>query len=395
MQPLPLILAFALSLILAGPAFAFDLFMPAPTAAPGSSVILNLTFSGMADSLAALQFDLDYDASSMSLVPMVGEAARTSGKSLFSAELAAGKRRFLVFGLNQTVIADGVLVRLFVNVSPEAANADFPMRLANILGADPSGKAITSGAYSGFVSIRGAAGQGSSLRTEGVLNAASLLAGPVSPGQIVTLIGSRIGPLSATTPVEGPTSIALGGTAVVFDGSPAPLLYADPNQINLVVPYAVAGRSSSRLEIRREGEAVAAISVPVTESAPAIFTLEASGGGPGAVLNQDSSVNSGDNLANVGDVVALYATGAGLMTASRLDGQVISGPPAFPLLPVAVRIGEVQAEVLYAGDAPGLVSGLIQVNCRVPDGAPRGLSIALLMTVGQQTSQRGVTMAIR
>ncbi len=37
-----------------------------------------------------------------------------------------------------------------------------------------------------------------------------------------------------------------------------------------------------------------------------------------------------------------------------------------PVMTVMVKIGGVDAEVLYAGAAPGLISGLLQVNVRIP-----------------------------
>jgi uncharacterized protein (TIGR03437 family) len=66
-----------------------------------------------------------------------------------------------------------------------------------------------------------------------------------------------------------------------------------------------------------------------------------------------------------------------------------------PNLPVSVKIGGLDAEVLYAGGAPGSVAGLLQVNVRVPPGVVSGNAVPVVLTVGGVSSQPGVTMAVR
>jgi uncharacterized protein (TIGR03437 family) len=89
------------------------------------------------------------------------------------------------------------------------------------------------------------------------------------------------------------------------------------------------------------------------------------------VLNQGGTYNSIANPAARGSVITFYATGAGLMNAAVADGSVtsVSAPPSqqpTPRLPVSVQIRGQDAQVQYAGAAPGYVSGLIQVNVQVP-----------------------------
>ncbi len=76
------------------------------------------------------------------------------------------------------------------------------------------------------------------------------------------------------------------------------------------------------------------------------------------------------------------------------DGQISGLPLASPLLPVTVKIGGLPAEVLYAGAAPSLVAGVIQINVRVPVEAAAGEAIAVEMSTGGRASQVDVVMAI-
>ncbi len=126
---------------------------------------------------------------------------------------------------------------------------------------------------------------------------------------------------------------------------------------------------------------------------PGLFTANASGSGPGAIRNQDLSVNSASNPAPRGSIV-VYATGEGATDPVGVDGQVAATAFPKPTLPVTVRIGGMPAEVLYAGAAPSLVAGVLQVNVRVPEGVPDGAAEVRLI-VGSAESPAGVTVAVQ
>jgi uncharacterized protein (TIGR03437 family) len=110
-------------------------------------------------------------------------------------------------------------------------------------------------------------------------------------------------------------------------------------------------------------------------------------------VNQDGSINSSGNPASPGSFVILYATGEGQTSPEGVDGAVTGADLVRPLLPVAVRIGETDAEVLYAGSAPGFVAGVLQVNARVPASLPPGQA-RVELRVGDVSSQPDVTLAI-
>src|ERR1039458_4783347 len=118
-----------------------QLSLPSTAAAPGTSLLLPISFASQSASVAGLQFDLQYDNSVLSLSPTVGDAARTSGKTLYLWDLAPGQKRFLIVGLNRDPVVDGTLVNLFVSLSPTAPAGSYPLKLLNVLGTDSSAQA--------------------------------------------------------------------------------------------------------------------------------------------------------------------------------------------------------------------------------------------------------------
>ncbi len=139
----------------------------------------------------------------------------------------------------------------------------------------------------------------------------------------------------------------------------------------------------------------AAWTLPVAASAPAIFTVDSTGTGQAAIVNQDSSINGAANPAARGSTISIYATGEGETAPAGVTGSVSSSSGAKPLLPVAVTIGGIDAVVQYAGSAPGLVAGLLQVNAVVPPSIAPGASVPVTVSVGGVASQRGVTIAVK
>ena len=77
-----------------------------------------------------------------------------------------------------------------------------------------------------------------------------------------------------------------------------------------------------------------------------------------------------------------------------VDGQIASSVLARPAAPVRVFVGGQEGEVLYAGAAPGMIAGLLQVNVRVPVSADPGLA-PVTLSVGEERSPAGVLLWIR
>jgi uncharacterized protein (TIGR03437 family) len=231
----------------------------------------------------------------------------------------------------------------------------------------------------------------------------------LAPGTIFSLFGRRLGPDElVSAQLEGdrfPTELA--GVRVLVNGIPAPLIFVSRTQLGAIVPYGLEveqrwsdvgqrflSSSSYVLEVESNGLQAAPQWLPVSEAAPGIFSLDSSGRGPGAILNQDGSLNGTLNPAAPGSVIVFYATGEGLTDPPSEDGKVAGTVLPKPVLPVTVKIGGVEAEVIYAGAAPGLTAGVMQVNARVPADLAQLGAVGIELIVGERSSGTSVVVIV-
>jgi len=231
-----------------------------------------------------------------------------------------------------------------------------------------------------------------------VINAASGATGPIAPGEIISLFGTNLGPITPgglTLTPQGNVSTNVSNVQVLFDGIAAPLTYVSATQINAVVPYEVFGRATTTAVVNFNGLTAAALQLNVAPTAPGIFTLNATGSGPGAILNQNSTVNGASNPAAKGSTVVIYATGEGQTSPAGTTGSVTGTVLKNPQGAVSATVGGVQATVAYAGSAPGLVSGVLQLNIVIPAGVASGSAVPVVVTIGNASSQQNVTVAVQ
>ena len=230
-----------------------------------------------------------------------------------------------------------------------------------------------------------------------VTNAASSIGGPVAPGEVVVLYGNGLGPAKLTQSQLDPTSGLVGtnlaGTRVIFNGTPAPVLYTWATQIAAVAPYGITG-SNVQVFVEYQGQTSAPVTVPVAAVVPALFTQDSSGKGQAAASNQDGTVNGAAHPAKAGGYISLWLTGAGQTNPASVDGQPGAAPLPKPVAPVAVTIGGQAATVQYAGQAPYAVAGVMQINAQIPSGVPAGNAVPVVVQVGSVSTQAGVTVAV-
>jgi len=254
-----------------------------------------------------------------------------------------------------------------------------------------------------------------------VANGASANVSTASPGGIVTIYGVGLGPPTLTVfPGTNPVPLSLPVTApstsvtitdlsgTVFN---APLLYTSATQVSCIVPYglSVDAGASVTLVLTYNGLSSLPFNLNVVNTDPGIFTLDASGVGPGAILNYNSTtgnytVNAARNAATAGSIVVIYATGFGVITcvstvsspcaATPSEAQLVTGMVT-PTAAVVVTIGG-QAALVQAAQAPiGSVAGLLQINVTVPVGIAPSSNVPVVVTFGTATSQAGVTMTLK
>jgi uncharacterized protein (TIGR03437 family) len=208
---------------------------------------------------------------------------------------------------------------------------------------------------------------------EGVSNSATFKAGGISPGEIISIYGGPGVSLGPSTPVglqltsAGLVSNQLGGTQVMIGGVAAALTYVGSSQVNAVVPYEVAGQTSTQIDVIVQGKPTNSVTVPVVAASPGIFVI----------TNPDGTVNSASNPVSSSGYLVLYGTGEGQTTPAGVDGGVNTTVFPKPNLPVTVQIGGQTAPVLYAGAAPDFVAGVLQVNVTIPAGVTGTVPIQL------------------
>ena len=230
-----------------------------------------------------------------------------------------------------------------------------------------------------------------------VANAASYFPA-VSPGELIAIFGSDLGPATpAGLQVDASGSVAttIGDTQVLFNGVASPMIFASASQVNAVVPFG-ATTGTTQVQVQYQGQDSTSFPVTVVAAAIGILSASSNGVGQAVAVNQDGTPNSPLNPATPGSVVTFLATGAGQWSPAGVDGEIVgSGDLPRPILPVRALVGGQPAEVQYAGGAPGIVEGVIQVNLLIPAASQTGAAVPLVLQVGDSISQPGITLAIR
>jgi uncharacterized protein (TIGR03437 family) len=283
---------------------------------------------------------------------------------------------------------------------------------------NPTG--LSAGTFTGAVVVNGASGAAGSTTVNVTLtvtaplptiskvtNAASYATGSLSPGEIVTLFANDpTHPIGPATPAglaldsNGNVSTSIGGVQVTVGGYNCPMIYASASQVSAVVPYEIKQFVSATVLIKFLGQTSNGVVMNVATTVPGIFTANSSGTGPGAILNSNGTTNSPSNPAVRGDTVVVYLTGEGETSPAGVTGKVttVASPPQpltpGPLLQPTVLIGGQPANWSFAGEAPGFVSGVMQLNVAVPTNIAPG-DQSIVVSFGSNPSQTGVTVSVK
>jgi uncharacterized protein (TIGR03437 family) len=211
--------------------------------------------------------------------------------------------------------------------------------------------------------------------------AASTFPLSLAPRMFIAVYGANLA--EQTAQATGTTfPVKLADTQVLVGGSPIPLYYVSPTQIDAVLPDSASGLTPLTVETSTGKNTV---NIYVEAGAPAIFTQDSSGTGPASALKAiDQSLVTADNPLHAGDAVELYATGLGLTKPSNGLDIAIQQP--------TVTVGGVACPVTFAGAAPNYI-GFDQINCTIPTGAAASITAPVAITSGDRTSNTA-TLAI-
>jgi uncharacterized protein (TIGR03437 family) len=231
----------------------------------------------------------------------------------------------------------------------------------------------------------------------GIVNASDAVTS-VTAGSIAAVFGNNLGSsLIAANSYPLPTT--LGGGGIRIGGQSAPLFMTSCSQVNLQIPWEVAGQTQVPAIASAGGQVSVQAPVTIAPFAPGIFSLNMRGSGQGAIEIANTTMLAAPQgplgtPAQRGQYLAIFCTGLGPVSNQPATGVAASSNPlSFTSTLPTVTIGGASAQVTYSGLAPGF-AGLYQVNVVVPAGAPAGAGVNVILSIGGVQSNT-VTVAVQ
>jgi uncharacterized protein (TIGR03437 family) len=235
------------------------------------------------------------------------------------------------------------------------------------------------------------------LRSFSIVDGISYLEKSITaPGAFITLYGDNLAEQAEAAPAGTELPSQLAGVEVLFNGKPAPLLYASPGQVNLQVPYELEN-TEYRLTVRRGDLVSAPSALGVGAASPALFSLDGSGGGLGYAFRYDAngtpSLITPDNPVRPGELFLLIAAGLGATNPFVVEGKATPLQVSTVTNSVEIAVGDALAENVVAYLEPGRI-GWYFVRGTMPASAPKGDAVPVIVRVSGVESQT-VTLPIR
>ena len=236
-------------------------------------------------------------------------------------------------------------------------------------------------------------------RINGIVNGAGFTAGqPVAPGSLISIFGANLDEFPGLAG-RLPLPIAFKHVSVSFDfpeagvSVPAAVSFASPGQLNVQVPWEMAGFNFALVKVRIEDSVSDVFTLDLSDYAPGVFEFDLSGTLRGAITHSDGSLVSPSNPASPGETVIVYTTGVGPVDNPQATGYAAPSDRFVRTVntPVVTIAGQTGA-VFFSGLSPGFV-GLYQINVTLPTSLPSGTQQLVVTSNG--IASNAVNIAIR
>jgi uncharacterized protein (TIGR03437 family) len=225
----------------------------------------------------------------------------------------------------------------------------------------------------------------------------------VAPGEIVSIMGAGLGPAQGSAfrlDAQGRVPTVTGGTRVLFNGVPGPVLYAQEGQVNAIVPFGISPGSGLAVQVEYQGLVLASLTVPVSAAQPGFFTADGSGSGRAVAVNQDGTLNSDADPAPGGSIVSVFVNGLGATSPASVEGVMASSTAPKPTAAYGAGLfGQNDGDAVYVGPSPGSLSSVTQMNLRVPSvtivAGPTVHAALTILPAGEYYISQLVWVAVR
>jgi len=345
--------------------------------------------SSLAISSGNLTLDAQGNANAVWIFQIASTLTTTSGLQVALANGAKAANIFWQVGSSATIGTTSVF----------QGNILAATSISMLTGSTLTGRALaiggavtidTGGGSSATIPVAGTA---PAINTAGVVNGASFVS-PVAAGSIAAVFGTNLAIMQESSNAPTPLPNDLEQTYVTIGSQYAPLYFAKFTQVNLQIPWELAGQTQTSIVANVGGVVSNTLTVPLAPFAPGIFAVDSTGAGQGAVLIAPTAELAGPATpAPRGEYISIFCTGLGAVTNQPATGAAAPGfPYSLTKTTPTVTIGGVGAVVYYSGLAPGYV-GLYQVNVLVPMSVTPGNTVPIVLSIGTATSNT-VTIAV-